>query len=359
MKIVKLGDNKQEIIDEAISVLKSGGLVVVPSDTVYGLSVDATNSDAVQKLIDFKSRVPGKAISVFVGSLHRAKEYVSISDTQSRMLKQMLPGAYTVVLPSLHHVDKKIEAENGSLGIRVPDYNFINSLVETYDKPITATSANQASRSPHHSIESLLNATPEGKKELIDLVIDAGKLSRNKPSTVIDLMGDETSILRQGDAHIKTEKSETFTSNSEEETGIIARKLLHDSKEILQEKPVVFMLSGNLGAGKTVFSKAIGKSLGATNIVSPTFVIYYEYKASIDYADMFYHFDLYKIREADEFRSLGIEELLKPRTVHSIEWSEKSAEVLPMIHDKAEIILVNIQHVDQSTRSITISRQKK
>ena len=99
----KSTDNKF-LITKTCQILNSGGLVIVPSDTVYGLAVDATNKLAVQKLIQFKKRRPGKAISVFVESLKQAEGIVVINKNQRFMLEQILPGPFTVVLLTFPHV---------------------------------------------------------------------------------------------------------------------------------------------------------------------------------------------------------------------------------------------------------------
>ena len=138
-------------LHEALKVLKNGGLVIVPSDTVYGVAVDATNENAVKKLIEFKSRPPGKAISVFCGSIDRLMEYVDVSASQKNVIKELLPGSYTLVLASKHKVSSLLEAENGTLGVRVPQSDFVNELVNAFGRPITATSANRAGQSPHYS----------------------------------------------------------------------------------------------------------------------------------------------------------------------------------------------------------------
>ncbi len=352
MKTVGIGD--PNIYETVIMTLKKGGLVVVPSDTVYGLSVDATNPKAVKKLITFKSRVPGKAISVFIGSLQRAKDYVEVSSHQQQLLESILPGAYTIVLPSKHKVAKEIEAENGTLGIRIPDFEFNNKLVGLYDKPVTATSANQAGRSPHSSVRSLLNATPAHKKKLIDLIVDGGTLPRRKPSTVIDFTTENFDVLRVGDVGLPLTGGKKFNSHSEDETRKIAQSLLKNNFSYLATKPLVFMLYGDLGAGKTVFVKGLGDALGITNIISPTFVITYDYDAKIPETDVLHHFDLYRIQEAEEFSHLGLEEILKPRRVIAIEWSEKSKEILPELQKKAHVIHVSIEHVHSSERKLTI-----
>jgi Putative translation factor (SUA5) len=110
-----------------------------------------------------------------------------------------LPGPFTVILKSKRKVCPLLESEKKTLGIRIPDYQTVNSLVKKFKRPITATSANLSGKSPHYSIESLLKQLPRSKKNLIDLIVDGGKLPRNKPSTVIDLVGENIKIVRQGD----------------------------------------------------------------------------------------------------------------------------------------------------------------
>ena len=104
------------------------------------------------------------------------------------------------------------------------------------------------------------------------------------------------------------------------------------------------MLFGDLGVGKTIFVKGIGHELGIDNIVSPTFVIYYEYPVSHKGVEMLYHFDLYRIQVEDEFDDLRIEHLLKPRTVMCIEWSEKSAQIVDKLRSKAYVVFVQFSH---------------
>src|SRR3989338_5339146 len=174
MKLITLtSDNRILILKRATRVLKSGGLVVFPSDTVYGLLVDATNKEAVSKLIKFKSRPVGKPISVFTGNLSNAHKQVIINSHQKNIIKTLLPGPYTLVFPSRHKVDNRLESETETLGIRIPQYDLINQLILIYGKPLTATSANLSGKSPNYSIESLLNSLSSRIKQLIDLIVDA------------------------------------------------------------------------------------------------------------------------------------------------------------------------------------------
>lgn len=343
-------DTKKAAV-KAKEVLQQGGLLVVPSDTVYGLSVDATNPQAVEKLIAFKSRPAGKPISVFVQDINAAKKIVYISADQENMLKNILPGRFTVVLPSKHTVSKLLESEKGTLGIRVIQHDFIASLTEIFPKAFTATSANISGTSPHYSISSLVNSLSGSKKKMIDLIIDYGKLPKNKPSTVVDFTSDEIKVLRQGDDALSEKKE--YLSKSEEETMQIAGQTIKYYDKKRTKKPLVFILQGELGSGKTQFVKAIGKYFGISDIISPTFVIYYEYPIP-NSAHFFFHVDLYNISEKNEFEYLGFEKMLKPGNVICIEWGEKSGEIGALLQQKAHIVYIDISYTHQSERIIQI-----
>lgn len=358
MDIVTLATSPiNDIIGYAKNLLKKGGVVVVPSDTVYGIAVDPTNEAAVGKLIKFKERPPGKAISVFCGTIERVKKYVRVSQGQEKLINRLLPGPYTLVLPSRHKVSSLIEAENGTLGVRVPDYNFTNSLVNAYGTPLTATSANRANQSPHYSIKALLHSLSEEKKQLIDLIIDAGKLPVRKPSTVIDCTVDSIRVLREGDfnAHFSTSLTKVYHSDSEEDTKRVALALIKSLYKETATKPLIIFLIGNLGAGKTVFTKAMAAFLGVTSIVSPTFVIYYEYEATKKPVTHFIHADLYRLQETAEFTHLGLEEYIRPGHILCIEWAEKSSPIMESLMQKATCVQVKIDYSGPTARNITIS----
>ena len=347
MKIVNINKtSKVSAMDSTIKVLESGGLVVFPSDTVYGLLCDATNEIAVKKLIQFKDRPAGKPVSVFC-NFDLINQLVTISNQQLAVLKQILPGPFTIILPSKHKVNKLLESETGTLGIRIPMYQYIEGLVNKFNKPITATSANLAGRSPHYSVETLLKELSDKQKEFLGLIIDAGTLLRNKPSTIVDLSQTDVKILRQGDLNFSN-RSQTFLSKTSEETKNIAKQILKENIN-KKSKPLVFIIEGEMGVGKTVFVKGIGEQLGINNIISPTFVIYYEY-------GNFYHFDLYQIEDKSEFKNLGIEKLLKSGNILCFEWGEKAGEIIELLKSKGEIVYVKMNYINEKEREIIIKR---
>ena len=363
MKILEIKDNNYQIlIEKTAEVIKAGGLVVFPSDTVYILAVDPTNEIGVKKLLAFKNRWAGKAISVAVLDTKMALEYVNLNENGVNIYSSLLPGPFTIVSDGKHKVVEGIEAENGTLGIRIPNNQYIYDLINILKKPITATSANLSGRTPNYSVESFLRPMSLKKKNMIDLIVNAGKLHRNKPSTVIDATESEIKILRRGDLIAKN--STSLISKSEKETEKIAEFLLK-KKLGVENKPLVFLLSGDLGCGKTVFSRKIGHLLGVKEkITSPTFVIYNEYQISssgyqpVSFSEnnkikKFIHMDLYKITSEKDLEEIKFLDMFTRNTLFCIEWPENMGEkYLEKLKDKTRVISINFEYVDEKTREI-------
>lgn len=339
-------------IAETIAVLRAGGLVIAPSDTVYGLLTDANNEAAVQKLLKFKNRPIGKPVSVFIPSMNQVTAAVDVSPRQASVLKELLPGPFTVILPSKHSVSRLLESERGTLGIRIPEYPFINDLVQTFGSPITATSANISGKPPHHTVMALLDQLSAVKRSLVDLVIDAGTLPRNKPSTVVDLTTPTLTILRRGDIIVST--SDTYTSHSAAQTRKLGAYLMHKMESRKSSRPLIFILEGNLGAGKTALIKGIGEYLGVQNIISPTYVISYEYPLQNSTYAHLIHGDLYTIEEESEFNHLGFERYLAQKNIICFEWGEKIGALYNIFKEKADIVHITLEYTGPSSRSITV-----
>ena len=360
MEIWEIEKEYPKAIRRAAEVIGQGGLVIFPSDTVYILAVDPTNQKATDKLLSFKNRWAGKAISVAVFDKKMAEEYVELSDNALGIYTNLLPGPFTIVSQGKHKMAKGIEAENGTLGIRIPDNKYIHDLVAILKKPVTATSANLSGRTPNYSIASFMRPLSRKKKDMIDLVVDAGKLPKNKPSTVIDAVEPEIKILRRGDLIVG--ERQRLISRSEKETEKIAEFLLNKFLNDNENKPLVFGLSGELGCGKTVFSRRIGHLLGVKEkITSPTFVIYNEYSISPNPSltrgeqniNKFLHFDLYRLGNKYEFEEIKFLELFEKEAVACIEWPENMGEeYMEKLKEKVNYIPVNFKYVDSETREI-------
>ncbi|HWS48445.1 MAG TPA: L-threonylcarbamoyladenylate synthase [Candidatus Methanoperedens sp.] len=358
MFILNVSKNYQQVLKKAAKEILEGNLVIFPSDTVYILAVDPANQKAVDTLLSFKNRWTGKAISIAVSDIKMASNYVKLSKDTVSLYKNLLPGPFTIVSPGKHRVGRGIEAENGTLGVRIPDSRYIFDLIKLLKKPITATSANLSGRTSNYSISTFLRPLSKKKQELISLIVDAGRLPKNKPSTVIDAVGSEIKILRRGD--LITGSSKTLISKSEAETGKIAEFLLNKSLKLGFKKPIIFSLSGDLGCGKTVFSRSIGKKLGVTHkILSPTFVIYNQYSLSDSSIKTFYHFDLYRLNSSYEYQEIKFLNHFLPHTLSCIEWPENmGSELFEKIKNNSYFISVNFSYLDSNTRQISFSLPK-
>ncbi|KKR75986.1 MAG: Translation factor SUA5 [Candidatus Levybacteria bacterium GW2011_GWA2_40_8] len=347
------GKNTGKVIEKAVKILNSGGAIIYPTETCYGVGVDATNKKAVEKLLQYKERPEGKAISIAVSSFKMAKKYVDINQTAQNIYNNFLPGPITVVSKSKGKAVKDLEAENGTLGVRMPDYVLAREIIKLFGKPITATSANASGQKTPYKIADILNTVSEKKKRLIDLIIDAGDLPHNPPSTVVDTTLNDLNVLRKGKVDLssfsKKKKIKTFTSSSEEETQEIAQELM--DKFNFYDKCLIFALQGELGVGKTQFAKGVGKALGIKeNIKSPTFTLVCEYKFK------FYHIDTWRMREGKELMDLGFEKMIKPGNVIVIEWLEKVKEILEQFKNRknVQLVWVKMEYSSENKRRIAV-----
>jgi L-threonylcarbamoyladenylate synthase len=343
--------NYQKAVRLSLSVLKGEGLLLLPSDTVYILAVDATNQKAVQKLLSFKNRWTGKAISVAVSDPVMAASYVRFTPSAKTLYQNLLPGPFTLISPGKHRLASGIEAEDGTLGIRIPDHPFLLDLVKKFKKPITATSANLSGRHPHYSPTSFLSTLSQKKKDLLDLLVDGGKLPRNLPSTVIDTTQKELKILRRGD--LLASSDQIFISHSPVQTQKIARFIFQKSQKKDSTQPLVFCLTGDLGAGKTVFTQGLGKLFNLPHLPSPTFNIVNEYQINHLSYRIFYHFDLYRLEKPYEFTEINFLSHFTFGSISSIEWSENLGPYFKKLQQLAKLVTVQFEYLSPQTRKIS------
>lgn len=337
MKIIKQNNAK---IEEIIEVLQKGGLVIMPTETVYGAFVDATNEKAVERLNKYKKRPFGKPYSVAVSDQEMAEKYVFLNKVAKNLYKNFLPGPLTIVSKSKGKVAKGVESEEKTLGIRIPNYPFVLEVIKKYQKPLTATSANASYKKNPYSIDDILDNLSQTQKKLIDIIIDAGELPKNKPSTVIDTTQEESFVLRQGDIKIKTENK--IASRDAEDTQNAAKRILRKFSKYCGNRPIIFALEGKMGAGKTVFTKGLGEALNIKEeIKSPTYDIIAEYKNS---KTRFFHIDVWRVETEEEMEKMKIRQMLKNNSIIAIEWADKISELVRKYSDDAIVIWVKISY---------------
>lgn len=199
MRIVQVDLNKDysDVIAEAVKVLSYGGVVVYPTDTIYGIGANALNDIAVRKVYKIKERSFSKPLPIIVRNIMWAQELAYINDGNRLSLQKIWPGKVTAILPRKEIVPDQVSAGTKTIGIRVPDYLFLDQLLAQFGYPLTSTSADISGQEGTVDIYKVI-AVFEKASLKPDLVIDAGILPKSSPSTVVDLTADKPKILRVG-----------------------------------------------------------------------------------------------------------------------------------------------------------------
>lgn len=192
MKVLKTSIDKinEEVIHEAIKVLANGGVVLYPTDTVYGLGANIFDNKAVRRVFDIKQRSYLKPLSILVGDVDAINLVAKVSLSQKETINNHLPGPYTFILNKRKIVPRLVTGGLSNVGVRVPDNELACKLASIF--PITTTSANL-------SDDEVLANPKEILEQLdceVDLVIDVGELESSKASSIIDLTGFKPKIIR-------------------------------------------------------------------------------------------------------------------------------------------------------------------
>jgi len=195
---VKVYDENPNIsvINKVVEVLKKGGLIIYPTDTVYGLGCDITNAKAVEKIARIKGiKVDKSNFSFICNDLSHLSDYVKQIDTPTyKLLRRVLPGPYTFILPGSKSLPKVFKKKK-TVGIRIPNNNIVRAIVEALGNPIISTSI--------HDEDDVIEYTTDPElifekwKHLVDGVIDGG-FGGNLASTIIDLTDSLPKIIREG-----------------------------------------------------------------------------------------------------------------------------------------------------------------
>lgn len=187
----------EKTIEQVVEVLKKGGLIIYPTDTVYGLGCDITNHKAIEKICRIRGIKPEKANFSFICyDLSHIADYIKpIDTTVFRVLKKALPGPFTFILNANNNVPKLLSSNKKTVGIRVPDNNIARCIVKMLGNPILSTSIHDDDEIMEYSTDPEL--IHEKYEEQVDLIIDGG-YGENIPSTVVDCTSGDFEVLRQG-----------------------------------------------------------------------------------------------------------------------------------------------------------------
>ena len=193
MKIFKMsGENHDmDLIGEAIEIMAGGGVILYPTDTVYGLGANIFNNDAVERIYEIKKRDQSKPLSVLVQNTESLELIADLNRSSREIINKWLPGPFTFILNKKNVVSPYVSASS-KVGVRIPDYKIARALASLF--PITTTSANLTNECTLSNPQDILKQIGND----IDLVIDVGDLGAAKPSTVIDLSSSKPTLVRNG-----------------------------------------------------------------------------------------------------------------------------------------------------------------
>ena len=184
-------------ISKAVEQLRGGGVLIYPTDTIYGLGCDITKKSAVDRIRSIKGRDSRKPMSIICADLTGISQYARVTNFAYRILKRLLPGPYTFVLPATKETPRILQSKQKTVGIRIPDHVVPLALVGELGNPIVTTSANR-------SEQEVLTDPLDLEEQLghqVDLIMECGQLPV-LPSTVVSLVGDQVEILREGQGDV-------------------------------------------------------------------------------------------------------------------------------------------------------------
>lgn len=194
IKLYSKNTDQRKIL-EIVECLRNGGIIIYPTDTVYGLGCDIHNTKAVERICKIKEIKPEKAnLSFICNDLSHIADYAKVSTPAFKLMKRALPGPFTFILTASSKVPKIIQANRKTVGIRIPDNNIPRLIVEELGNPILTTSLKEFDILEYSTDPELIF---EKYESLVDIVIDGG-IGNITPSTIIDATTDDFEIIRQG-----------------------------------------------------------------------------------------------------------------------------------------------------------------
>ena len=200
MEVLHLRKDENALTRAAVlasDALRTDGVVLYPTDTLYGLGADALSDEAVAKVYAIKGRREDKPMHCIVADLEMAERYGEIGDVARQLARELPRGKVSFIVPKKKGYDSGICRGIASFGFRIPDNDVCQALLKSFGGPITATSANKSDEVPERDVEKILVQLGEPGLS-IDIALDAGKLPASLPSTVVDLTHPQPLIVREG-----------------------------------------------------------------------------------------------------------------------------------------------------------------
>jgi L-threonylcarbamoyladenylate synthase len=185
-----------DLLSEALEAVRSGEVIVFPTETFYGLGADALNEAAVMRVASLKGRDPENPIPLIITDMNMLKEIVTeLPLMAERLINHFWPGPLTLVLPARQGLPTLLMNRDGGVGVRVSSHPVASALVKGLGCPLTATSANLSGKGP---AKTIAEARSYFSKQ-VEIFIDGGRLEGKKGSTVVEIHGDQLRIIRDGE----------------------------------------------------------------------------------------------------------------------------------------------------------------
>ena len=196
MKMPKaLSTDLKEQVEKGIAILRQGGIVAYPTDTVYGLGASMTGRPGVERIYQVKQRPPDMALPLLVADISQIEALTkTIPEAARKLISKFLPGALTIVLPAFSSVPEIVKAGGTTVAVRIPAHPVPLALIEGTGTPLVGTSAN-ASGKPSPLSADEVHAQLGGR---VDLIIDDGERCHGRESTIVDVTGEAPVVLREG-----------------------------------------------------------------------------------------------------------------------------------------------------------------
>lgn len=341
----------------------SGEVGIIPFDTSYGVVCDPRNVQALQKLLKFKPLVVGRSLPIAVNSVKMAEDYADLNNEALSFFQNFLPGPYMVISkikPSV--LPENICYKTDNIGIRIPNSQFILELISKLKFPIICTGVNQYYEPPVFNIAGYLKKISNSQRDLIDFVVDVGRIDSKNVSTVVDTTKGELMVLRKGiglkyGVLSKKVSFLKFRSNSFLETQEYGKEIAQKYLHLLKELPLIIALEGDMGVGKTTITRGVMTPLGLENEVSsPTFLLINEYKNDNFKA---LHIDTWRLESEEDlsaldlYKSIEFDNKTESYPLIVVEWADKYEDFfINKLSQNRKIIWVKISKIDEESRMI-------
>ncbi len=200
VKILKINPENPEMdkIREAVRIIKAGGIVVLPTETVYGIVANALDPAAVRRLFKIKSRPLNKPLGIFIENPRKTRQFVKrIPKEAKRLMSDFWPGPLTLIFEKSKKIPDVVTSHKKTLGIRIPDHEVPLQILKAAKIPLVQSSANKTGKKAPISVREVLKQLKD-----IDLILDSGKTKLGIPSTIIDFSKKKPKVLRSGSIKI-------------------------------------------------------------------------------------------------------------------------------------------------------------